>query len=315
MDQVPASAAGHVATFLLDERDQASLRCTCTFWNSIFTDNPGLWNELIQQRFGPVTNVAAPAPAEGPAGAGSTGPAGPGSTSTASASSAATAADRPAETPEQQFRQLAMLAKQQPVASLERLVWLDGHHLKRIQELSSTFGPVIAVQAVCWLEMAGWFRGVMPGRYRVGWRMRVEDHFHFDEGRLVVRQQPGEGLAAAAEQNGAAEELPSSQPEDNWLSATQIDRGLLESNLQQVGRRWFEVTSAPFGVSQLSDLAIKLEATSGAWKYGLAFDCVQLQRIDEIVPEPPPLSEGAAERSLAGVAGRLLGEVRHVLGY
>jgi hypothetical protein len=46
--------------------------------------------------------------------------------------------------------------------------------LQEAPEPGSTFGSVVKVLAVCWLELCGWFPGVLPGRYRVAWRVRLE---------------------------------------------------------------------------------------------------------------------------------------------
>jgi hypothetical protein len=46
--------------------------------------------------------------------------------------------------------------------------------LQEAPDPGSTFGSVVKVKAVSWLELCGRFPGVLPGRYRVAWRLRLE---------------------------------------------------------------------------------------------------------------------------------------------
>ena len=136
MEGLPAAAATLVASYLEDERDLAALRCACRFWRDILKDNPGLWGALLARRFGQAD--AAPA---------------------APASSAGAAP--PAETPEQRFKRLASL--RQPVAGLEKLIWLDGQHLQvgaaPVQEPGHCHGSarccVLAPRGGSFANMAG----------------------------------------------------------------------------------------------------------------------------------------------------------------
>lgn len=63
-----------------------------------------------------------------------------------------------------------------------------------------TAGPrnALKVHSVSWLELACRFAGVLPGRYRACWRMRLSGHYVFTGGRLVVRHLPATGPAALA---------------------------------------------------------------------------------------------------------------------
>lgn len=206
MDTLDAAAAAQVASWLLDERDLASLRCTSRFWRDALADDPGLWSQLVARRFG------AALPSKGAAAAGGG----------ASASAAlAGAAD-----PERRFRQLAAAALRRPVAGLERLIWLDGNHLQvrtscqwhgldtrqssrvalaclaasqpshahapshplqRVDDPSSPYGTTLRVASVWWLELGGRLHGVLPGRYRLAWRLRLEV-----SPQPLVSQQPAE---------------------------------------------------------------------------------------------------------------------------
>lgn len=50
---------------------------------------------------------------------------------------------------------------------------------QRIQDPSATSGAAVRVKDVWWLDVGGRVRGVLPGRYRPAWRLRLE-----------VRRQP-----------------------------------------------------------------------------------------------------------------------------
>jgi hypothetical protein len=139
MDRLDESTGSLIANNLLCERDLASLACTCRFWRIVLSpDNAALWNALLCKRFGQEAAAAQPGAAP----------------------------------PAVLYRRLA--SHIQPVAQLEKIVWLNGNYLQRIPEADSTFGEVIRVREVCWLELAGRFRGVLPASYRVVWRVRVE---------------------------------------------------------------------------------------------------------------------------------------------
>ena len=101
MDTLDDSSAACIASFLSDERDLAALRCTSKAWRALFSDNPGLWTTLLRRRFDDTAGERDGATARGGANA-----------------------------PEQRYRELAGAARRRPVAGLERVIWLDGHHLQ-----------------------------------------------------------------------------------------------------------------------------------------------------------------------------------------
>ena len=52
MDSLTLDAAEAIASLVPDERDIASLRCTCKLWRDFYALNDGLWCRLVEQRFG-----------------------------------------------------------------------------------------------------------------------------------------------------------------------------------------------------------------------------------------------------------------------
>ena len=195
MDSLDAAAAALIAGWLPDERDLASLRCTNRFWRDALSNNPGLWSRLLASRFGTPAPTSHGSPTPQPA-----------SSSGSSAAMSSSAPGSPvAADPERRFRQLATAALQRPTAGLERLIWLDGSHLQvwgagcmpgrqnarlccwvaahptlpsfplqRIDDPSSPYGTTVRVSNVWWLELGGRLHGVLPGRYRLAWRLRLE---------------------------------------------------------------------------------------------------------------------------------------------
>lgn len=141
MDRLDESSGTLIARNLVAEQDLAAVASTCRFWRSVLSpDNAALWSALLHARFGPDADTAA-TPAEG-------------------------------HPPAALYRQLA--SRVQPVVQLEKIVWLNGVYLQRVREEDSTFGEAIRVREVCWLELVGRWRGVLPGRYRAVWRVRLE---------------------------------------------------------------------------------------------------------------------------------------------
>jgi hypothetical protein len=132
MDRLDESTATAIASFLEDERDVASLACSNTFWRNVLA---------------------------------------PGNDPLWSAVLARRFGDsRKADDCAAHFRQLAALTK--PAARLDTIIWLDGHHLRVLEEPG---GPLLRLEAVCWLEIGGVLStGVVPGRYRVAWRLHLE---------------------------------------------------------------------------------------------------------------------------------------------
>ncbi|KAI7844537.1 hypothetical protein COHA_001895 [Chlorella ohadii] len=263
MDSLDAAAAALVASCLLDERDLASLRCTNRFWRDVLSDNPGLWSQLLARRFGVV------------------GTAGQGSSSGAA-------------NPERRFQQLAMAALRRPVAGLDRLIWLDGTHLQRIDDPSSPYGTTVLVANVWWLELGGRFHGVLPGCYRLAWRLRLEPGFYLDRLHLFARQeQPSAGPAAASASGCEARE--GVQDWEWTLEEAAIAAARAQAAAGQAGlawfalgsaaevqqahswHGWFEVAGEPFEVAQLCSLWVELRETQ-QWKRGIVLDSVRLVR-------------------------------------
>lgn len=94
MDSLPLPAAELIALFIPDERDLAALACTNKAWRDVLCpENAALWTALVQERFGRTAATDPPA----------------------------------ALSPAQRWRSLASL--KQPVARLDKIIWLDGNYL------------------------------------------------------------------------------------------------------------------------------------------------------------------------------------------
>lgn len=51
---------------------------------------------------------------------------------------------------------------------------LPSFPLQRIDDPSSPYGTTVRVSNVWWLELGGRLHGVLPGLYRLAWRLRLE---------------------------------------------------------------------------------------------------------------------------------------------
>ncbi|KAI3431417.1 hypothetical protein D9Q98_004470 [Chlorella vulgaris] len=229
MDRLDESTATAIASFLEDERDVASLACANTFWRNVLA---------------------------------------PGNDPLWSAVLARRFGDsRKADDCAAHFRQLATLTK--PAARLDTIIWLDGHHLRVLEEPG---GPLLRLEAVCWLEIGGVLStGVVPGRYRVAWRLHLEDTSYLDRANLIVQQLAPSG--------GCQQDDSAVQHE----ASTLVVWDTLHALSEQSEDGWFWVHSAPFDVAQLCTVRVWLkEIRSGAWKQRVTFDSVRLIR------DPPP---------------------------
>ncbi len=132
-----------------------------------------------------------------------------------------------------------------------------------LQEVSEPGSrSAIKVHSVSWLELACRFVGVLPGRYRACWRMRLCGHFHFTGGRLVVRHLPAtcpaalEAVAAGAadpllpilQEDGVRGQLRANaapEPREARTQLTVVTRAHLDEAFQQVGGRGLMRPLAP----------------------------------------------------------------------
>lgn len=225
MDALPLPAAAAVAAHLLDERDLAPLQCTSRFWLGVFADAT-LWATLLERRFGAGT---AAVPGAGEAAAGGEADA---ALRLRQRFVELAWLERPAPQLDRIIhldgthlqvgergagRQVAcadvcrthalMLAARMHgfahscACSCSKLPASLPCILQVVTEAGTrTAGPrnALKVHSVSWLELACRFAGVLPGRYRACWRMRLSGHYVFTGGRLVVRHLPATGPAAVA---------------------------------------------------------------------------------------------------------------------
>ncbi|KAI7840149.1 hypothetical protein COHA_005932 [Chlorella ohadii] len=269
MDALPGAAAAAVVAHLLDERDLAALQCSCRFWRGVLADNAALWRTLLERRFGGAAAAAVPGAGEAAAGG----------------EAAAARALR------LRFAELAQLER--PAPQLDRIIHLDGTHLQEVSEPGSR--SAIKVHSVSWLELACRFVGVLPGRYRACWRMRLCGHFHFTGGRLVVRHLPAtcpaalEAVAAGAadpllpilQEDGVRGQLRANaapEPREARTQLTVVTRAHLDEAFQQEGSDLFEQCSAPFEAPCISVVYAKFHSPQGS-TVGMLFDSVRLERL------------------------------------
>lgn len=133
---LPELVAERIASFL-DGKDLINLGKTCKFWHEISCKNI-IWKILVDKRFG----------------------------------------RHPAFEPnssEVEYKKLyfKLAASKKPATAFE-IVWLNGDYLEKAKDRESEFGEVIQLNSVCWLQINQFFIGVLPGKYTLVWRMKLD---------------------------------------------------------------------------------------------------------------------------------------------
>ncbi|KAL4419103.1 hypothetical protein ABPG77_010042 [Micractinium sp. CCAP 211/92] len=171
-----------------------------------------------------------------------------------------------------------------------------------VTEAGSACGRAVRVHSVSWLELAARLPGVLPGRYRAAWRLRLQasgaaaGNFGFAGGRIVTRWLPAASEAGAAALHASPPEdilLPmlredglrgalwhsaAHEPPEARTTLTLVPRAQLDAAFQQSGSGWFVLHGGPFELSQQSVVYVKFHSPQGHTS-GVVFDCVRLERL------------------------------------
>ncbi|PFX16307.1 hypothetical protein AWC38_SpisGene19428 [Stylophora pistillata] len=151
---LPELVAEHIATFL-DGKDLINLGKTSKFWNEISRKN-FIWKTLVEKRFG----------------------------------RQATSEYGSSEVEYKKlFYKLAASAVKKPATAFQ-VVHLNGKYLEKAKDSESEFGEVIQLNAVCWLEIDTNFIGVLPGKYSLVWRMKLDGVYVNTEAPISFRARP-----------------------------------------------------------------------------------------------------------------------------
>ena len=219
---LPDLAAERIACFL-DGKDLINLGKTCKFWNEVSQKNI-IWKTLVIKRFGrqAISN---------------------------SSSS------------QIRYKRLYFnLAKCRKAATAFQVVWLNGDYLEKVKDKESEFGEVIQLNTVCWLQINEFFLGVLPGKYSLVWRMKLD--------RVYVNGNCKEEIEFRARpEEGCGKELCS-----KWT----------ESDLRRAERRhgsckWYLQAMGDFEVTVTCKVYIEIKGRTSFWCGGIAWDYVELR--------------------------------------
>jgi hypothetical protein len=202
-------------------------------------------------------------------------------------------------------------------------VWLDDLHLSLARDprrppppgTRRLGGPsptaVLELRNVCWLDIGGTIRGVLPGDYQLVFCVDLARHHMFpgDELTLVARvvgPQPsarsGGGAASGSSSGGGARREPGPEAEvrvgARELKAAQVEAG-------RAGRLWTWLRGGVIrvagcgsgGESEVSTVKVACHSHSDTWKYGMRWAFAQLL----------PVPEGAAAAALPRLSARAAG--------
>lgn len=150
---------------------------------------------------------------------------------------------------------------------------LGDRYLMHSHMVNSTFGRVLELRTVCWLDISVSFRGVPPGKYEVCWRM----------------QKLARGIGIASSEVNMTAKAHRVHPADpNKLeddSLTTHPLRAFESNLPT--GNWMDVSGGQVTIKEFCNIDARLWCHSGEWKQHLAWDYVQLVDLNALPSVSP----------------------------
>lgn len=220
---LPDLAAERIASFL-DGKDLINLGKTCKFWSEVSRKNI-VWKILVEKRFGKQVS------------------------------------SDPRSSQLGYKRLYFKLAKSKKPATDFQVVWLNGDYLEKVKDKESEFGEVIQLNTVCWLQINQFFLGVLPGKYSLVWRMKLD-------GVYLNGQNSREAIEFRARpEEGCGKELCS-----KWT----------ENDLKRAERRhgnckWYLQTMGEFEVTATCKVYVEIKGRTSYWCGGIAWDYAELR--------------------------------------
>ncbi|KAG2217382.1 hypothetical protein INT45_005266, partial [Circinella minor] len=149
----------------------------------------------------------------------------------------------------------------------------------------SIYGAIAELHTVCWLDVRGVIEGVLQGRYRIQWRMRLSSSAR-DNGPLFFK-------AFIIPRNKSLLSLPAIERNEQELFSKDNSVELLSYTITSwnfyyrkdvVDDRWIILT-IPGEIEikdAFSDILVTYEGHSKHWKTGIELDWVRLQPSSEV---------------------------------
>ena len=219
---LPDLAAERIACFL-DGKDLINLGKTCKFWNEVSRKNI-IWKTLVVKRFGRqvISN---------------------------------------SRSSQIEYKRLYFsLAKSKKAATAFQVVWLNGDYLEKVKDMESEYGEVIQLNTVCWLQISEFFLGVLPGKYSLVWRMKLD--------RVYVNGNSKEAIEFRAKpEEGCGKELCS-----KWT-----EKDLRRTERRHGNCKWYLQTMGDFEVTATCKVYVEIKGRTSFWCGGIAWDYVELR--------------------------------------
>ena len=223
---LPDIVAERIASYL-NGKDLINLGKTCKFWNDVSRKN-FMWRILAEKRFGKQPQAGSKA--------------------------------SPVDYKKLYFK----LATSKKAAKAFNVVWLNGEYLEKVKDKESEFGEVIQLNTVCWLQIDHFFVGVLPGKYSLVWRMKLDGVYlngQNDREAIEFRARPAKGCG---------KELCS-----KWM----------ENDLRRAERRhgnykWYLQNMGEFEVTAICKVYVEIKGRISFWCGGISWDYVELKPLN-----------------------------------
>ena len=139
------------------------------------------------------------------------------------------------------------------------ITWLNNHYLVKEDTSDSQFGSVVHLCSVCWLHIKGSRKDMLPGTYRLSWRLKL--HQVNIGGTTNFTAEP---LA------GYGDSLEKSITKKDW---EQIEK-------ENGSNQWFVMEMGTFKVTKQCDVTLQVVNTrDNWWKSGIWWDYVELKYV------------------------------------
>ena len=145
-----------------------------------------------------------------------------------------------------------------PAIDFYEIVHLGDHYLQKITDPDSSSGCVIYLKRVCRLQVDGKFPAVFSGKYRVLWRIKLEDAYMHNDGEACVYYK------ATPEEGGGAQ-----------LSSKWDEEKLRKKEELHGTNKWFVYDSGELTIESMCDVHVEIHGRNVHWCGGFYWDYVQ----------------------------------------
>lgn len=225
-NSLPVVAAENIAGFL-DGSDVVHLGLTCKFWYGVSQSN-SVWKKLVERRFGKQH-------IEGNG-------------------------DENHEEEPVKFKHIYIkLAISKKAAIDFSCLHLNGRYFEKVYDASSKFGDVLQLNTVCWMNICSSFEGVLPGKYRLIWRMKL-DNVYVNSDHVEFRAIPE--VSCGTELCTIWEEFEFKEAEQEFGSNT-----------------WFDADFGLFTVTSLCKVTVQIRRCFNYWCGRMSWDYAELKPV------------------------------------